>query len=261
MATFQAPFLFSAITIFALFQFYGGCQKQTRISELESDNKTLLTSFTTTGQSNVALIANYQLQVQTQGNRILELIQERDTATSRQKQAELSESAWKLLVKSGDTNTPLTKRLDMVVGGLSNLVSYGLVEREFVVNINGLDVTNTSAVSISSERRVQLLVRTENGIAAGRLTIQCYSHQIEPTNIVAHGWIFGSILHKDGPNLRTFDEQSGWLIESEYANAPNLRPPPFTISTNYTRPYLEFRVTVFSDRVKPVTNWFRLEFQ
>lgn len=214
----KAPILFASMLLVICFLAWKGCEKDSHISRLETENKELkktsdeniktlnmaIGNLSSVIQSNSTSVQTLSRQLQEKEAENQRLIAERDKA---QEEAEIAKNAvagWMAVAQSCNTNTPLTERLDILTKWVakntesltnvfdetlnkSNLLSVFESDRPtFKLIINGSKmVTNGSIISIKENRKLFLSVQNMSSVTAEQLTVGLYCTScLTPTNLI-----------------------------------------------------------------------------
>jgi hypothetical protein len=213
----QAPILTCSMLLAICFLAWRGCDKDSHISKLEFVNResarlsddTIKSQNITIGnlssviQSNSASVQTLNQQLRDKESENQKLFAEKNKAEEEAEIANNAVASWQLLAKSGNTNTPLTERLDSLIKGVaknteslsqafggsvntSNLLA--AIESDkpsFELYINNTLVTNGSVVSLKDTRRLQLAVKNISPVTADNLSIDFgVPSGVEPTNVI-----------------------------------------------------------------------------
>jgi len=278
-----SPVLFVVCLVVITVLFSKGCDKNSQIKELKKDKEFLQNSFMTTGQSNAALVGNYQLEVQKlneknheKDNSILQLIQERDKAQIESQNDKNALASWIVLAKSSNTNTPLTERLDFLAGwveantrSLTNALSGLNLERpEFDLYVNDILITNGAIISLKESRKIQLRVVNTTQTTAEQLSIDFLApFALDKTNvIVGNEWQIQPPVTaiKNGLwTTNTVGNNWRWIADKSVAGMAGFYPQTFEISTNFpSQKYSVIQVTfnIYSNGSKKQTFSLALTF-
>jgi hypothetical protein len=255
--------IFALLLILTALSLSGGRAKNARIAKLEEEQTQmnghltrLVQSFVATSQSNAALVANYQDQIQTLSTKfeetksaMSELVRERDKAQLESQNDKNAIAAWIMLAKSANTNTPLTERLDSLTGSLTNLLS-GLSAQNSALSIKIDDVAQTnvdhtpgavvpaSRFMLQKSNEFSISAENRSAIAAQHISISFFA-VIDPTNLMASGW---QQQVPSGP-------RSHWYIVAEHSigQFEAFQAPPMKVSTNFQEPFLRAVITAHAD--------------
>ncbi len=241
--------LFGCFIVLVVILLWRGCDKDSQISGLAKYNQFLQMSFTTTGQSNAALLGSYLLDVhrlnglnQEESNKILQLTQERDKAQLEAKTDRDSLAAWMILANSQNTNTPLTVRMDLISQQLTTLASHTNIDSE-VVNLDlfvnespVLPAPRRTQVFLGQSRTIQCRVGNTGTLPAKDMTLDVYI-PLDLTNLIFTGWqpnalSRDSITHREIIGLNHLRVKAADLI----GNGISFTTPPISISTNVASP-------------------------
>jgi hypothetical protein len=256
----RAPILFIICVAAIAILFSKGCDKNSQITSLKSDKDYFQSQLTTAFQTNSALIQSYQLQfstlnatIQDKQAHVSELIQERDKAQLSAQDAQNALASWIMLAKSGNTNTPLTERLDSLTEGLeentkslTNMLGASVsIIPKFDVSINGQKIPNSSfpysIINLKRAREIFLTATNMGDVTVDRLTVY-FGANLDQTNISSAGWD----LSVEGAGLLGY--LHSWKITAQdiLGGGDIFNVSTLTISTNYTLPFFEGLVVVQS---------------
>jgi hypothetical protein len=231
-----------------------GCDKNSQITGLAKDKQFLEYSFTTTGQSNAALLGNYQLEVQRlngqnqeESNKILQLTQERDKAQLEAQSSKNDLACWMMLAYSQSTNTPLTVRMDALLAEVATVASHTntdseVVNLELVVNDSPIPLaTKKAVISLQQSRTIQYRVLNKGSLPAKGIAIDLFI-PLDLTNLTFAGWQPQALK----VNAITMQEVKGLnhlrvRAEDLIANGSSFITPPISISTNVASPMLSLQ--------------------
>jgi hypothetical protein len=268
----KAP-ISSLLVIFALvFLIWRGCEKDGNINALQVDKIKLqdyVAHLQNASATNNGVFEHYRLENASLSRELAKLNRELITATQERDQARLLEQSaksslgqWILLANSGNTNTPLTERLDILASRISDIpkalndaVTEFIEEKpRFEVSVNGAILTSHGFVQTDKARALNIVARNIGRTSADRMGIDFFGI-IESTNVIPSlGWATG---------VRRFVEQTNIIVWSSICEYPippgsSLTAPLISISTNFTKRSIDARIDVYSSTSGKMAIPFRL---
>ena len=241
--------LITAVIIGYLTYQYGKGSSDGTIKLLNTTNANLSSAI----QSNLTSALTLNGQLREKDSEIQKIIGEKNKAEINENIAKSAAATWQLLAQSGNTNTPLTERLDSLINGVAknteslssafggSIISSNLLaalesdKPYFELFINNHSVTNGSIVSIKDSRELDLKVHNLSTITADGLTIDLSTlTTIGFTNV-----IYGDFWRQQPANgllmsglISTAEVGNHW---SWYDNETPHIPGNVTRSINYFR--------------------------
>lgn len=252
----KSPFLLCALLIWIIVLFTKGHYRNEDVSRLESDKIFLQQSLST----NLQTTENYRLELQKSFGKVTEkdielsrLIMERDKQQLEAQGAKNALAQWMILAQSGNTNTPLTERMDLLTKSLteneqafSKAVSDLMAEEpSFTVSVNGSELVPNTAVLLPKTREIFIQAKNIGGDTAERLSIHFGSPLSRTNLVIGPQWEHGAIISRPVPpftNWTTF----GIECSSPVASGYSFSAESFSVSTNWQQPFFQGQIDVFS---------------